>query len=208
MRAFTEQGDPAAVLVEHARRAEMLVPGNHCRGALAAAGVGSVDQRCAQRAHCSIVLVPPPDAGYRSTTVIRPGHSRTPPAGTTSAGCGGGSSGPGAGTPATVGYGRGGSEDGVTLRPPRASRGRPLEEGGKVLQEMLVVAIGVNPRAALPVLLLQEASAQYRVLPVWVGVAEANAIELERQHVPAPRPPTHQLICQVIGSLGRRLDHV
>ncbi|WP_346276742.1 bifunctional nuclease domain-containing protein [Pseudonocardia sp.] len=76
------------------------------------------------------------------------------------------------------------------------------------MQEMLVVAIGVNPRAALPVLLLQEASAQYRVLPVWVGVAEANAIELERQHVPAPRPPTHQLICQVIGSLGRRLDHV
>jgi uncharacterized protein len=76
------------------------------------------------------------------------------------------------------------------------------------VQEMLVVAIGVDSRAALPVLLLQEASARHRVLPVWVGVAEANAIELERHHLVAPRPATHQLICQVIGSLGRRLDHV
>jgi uncharacterized protein len=73
---------------------------------------------------------------------------------------------------------------------------------------MLVVAIGVDAHAALPVLLLQEASARHRVLPVWVGVAEANAIELERHHLVAPRPGTHQLICQVIGSLGRRLDHV
>ena len=55
------------------------------------------------------------------------------------------------------------------------------------MQEMLVVAIGVDTRVALPVLLLQEASAQHRVLPVWVGVAEANAIELERHHLTSPR---------------------
>lgn len=71
-----------------------------------------------------------------------------------------------------------------------------------------MVAIGVDSRAALPVLLLQETAARHRVLPVWVGVAEANAIELERHHLMAPRPATHQLICRVIGSLGRRLDHV
>jgi bifunctional DNase/RNase len=76
------------------------------------------------------------------------------------------------------------------------------------VQEMHVVAIGADSRAALPVLLLQEASARHRVLPVWVGVAEANAIELERHHHISPRPATHQLICRVIGSLGRRLDHV
>jgi nucleotide-binding universal stress UspA family protein len=38
----------------------MLVPGNHRRGALAGTLVGSLDQRCAQRAHCSVVLVPLP----------------------------------------------------------------------------------------------------------------------------------------------------
>jgi len=77
-----------------------------------------------------------------------------------------------------------------------------------VMREMRVIAIGVDPRAGSPVLLLQEAAAQRRVLPVWVGPAEANAIELERRHIPTHRPLTHQLICQVIGSCGRRLEGV
>ena len=59
-----------------------------------------------------------------------------------------------------------------------------------VMSEMRVVAIGVDPRAGSPVLLLREAAARQRVLPVWVGPAEANAIELERRHIPTPRPLT------------------
>ena len=77
-----------------------------------------------------------------------------------------------------------------------------------VMREMRVVAIGVDPRAGSPVLLLQEAAAPRRVLPVWVGPAEANAIELERRHLPTHRPLTHQLICRVIGSCGHRLERV
>jgi bifunctional DNase/RNase len=76
------------------------------------------------------------------------------------------------------------------------------------MREMRVVAIGVDPRGGSPVLLLREAAAQQRVLPVWVGVAEATAIELERCHVPVPRPLSHQLICQVIDACGRRLERV
>jgi len=76
------------------------------------------------------------------------------------------------------------------------------------MREMRVVAIGVDPRAGSPVLLLQEARAPRRVLPVWVGPAEANAIELERRHIPTHRPLTHQLICQVICLCGRRLERV
>ena len=76
-----------------------------------------------------------------------------------------------------------------------------------VMREMRVVAIGVDPGAGSPVLLLQEAAAPRRVLPVWVGPA-ANAIELERRLIPTHRPLTHQLICQVIGSCGRRLEGV
>ena len=76
------------------------------------------------------------------------------------------------------------------------------------MREMRVVAIGVDPRGGSPVLLLREAAAQQRVLPVWVGVAEATAIELERCHVPVPRPLSHQLICQVIDACGQRLERV
>lgn len=50
--------------------------------------------------------------------------------------------------------------------------------------EMRVIAIGVDPHAGWPVLLLREAAARQRVLPVWVGPAEANAIERERRHLP------------------------
>jgi hypothetical protein len=76
------------------------------------------------------------------------------------------------------------------------------------MQEMRVVAIGVDPRAAAPVLLLGETAARHRLLPVWVGPAEANAIEFERQHLNAPRPTTHQLIGQVISACGHRLQRV
>lgn len=76
------------------------------------------------------------------------------------------------------------------------------------MHEMRVVAVGVDPRTAQPVLLLQETADQRRVLPVWVGLPEANAIELERQHAIAPRPLAHQLIGNVIDAFGRQLERV
>ncbi|MFC4945312.1 universal stress protein [Pseudonocardia sp. GCM10023141] len=53
-------GDPATVLVEAARDAELLVLGNAGRGALASAVTGSVAARCAHHAPCPVVLVPDP----------------------------------------------------------------------------------------------------------------------------------------------------
>lgn len=73
---------------------------------------------------------------------------------------------------------------------------------------MRVAAIGVDPLEATPVLVLQEVGDRRRLLPIWVGAAEANAIELERLHATPPRPLAHQLIGQVIIACGRRLDHV
>src|SRR3954467_577378 len=73
---------------------------------------------------------------------------------------------------------------------------------------MRVVAVGLEPGALRPVLLLQEASGDYRLLPVWIGVAEANAITVEQHHVALPRPMTHQLIGDVLDALGRRLEQV
>lgn len=51
-------GDPATVLLDAAREADLLVLGNHGRGALASAVLGSVAQRCAHHAVCPLVLVP------------------------------------------------------------------------------------------------------------------------------------------------------
>lgn len=54
------RGDAATVLLEAARDADILVLGNHGRGALAGALAGSVAQRCAHHAECPLVLVPAP----------------------------------------------------------------------------------------------------------------------------------------------------
>src|SRR5690606_39433086 len=73
---------------------------------------------------------------------------------------------------------------------------------------MRVVALGRDPMAVQPVLLLQETGGRRRVLPVWVGVPEATAIELARRRVELPRPQPHQLILDAVRSFGRELPLV
>jgi bifunctional DNase/RNase len=43
------------------------------------------------------------------------------------------------------------------------------------VHEMRVMAVGVEPGAYRPVLLLEEASGDHRLLPAWIGAAVANA---------------------------------
>ena len=47
-----------------------------------------------------------------------------------------------------------------------------------------------------------------RVLPIWVGVFEANAIALQIENVQTPRPMTHDLLRSVITELGGQLDRI
>ena len=60
VRTEVVRGDPTAVLLEHARRAQLIVLGNHGHGAIHSALFGSVVQRCSLRAPCPVVLVPNP----------------------------------------------------------------------------------------------------------------------------------------------------
>jgi bifunctional DNase/RNase len=73
---------------------------------------------------------------------------------------------------------------------------------------MRVMTVGVEAGAARPVLLLQEAGGSHRLLPVWIGIAEANAITVEQHGVSLPRPMTHQLIGAVVDAFGRHLEQV
>src|SRR5205823_11250898 len=47
-----------------------------------------------------------------------------------------------------------------------------------------------------------------RELPIWIGPFEAQAIALEMQGVPAPRPLAHDLMKQLVERLGAKLDRV
>jgi nucleotide-binding universal stress UspA family protein len=54
------EGEPAEVLIEIARPADLLVVGTRGRGGFAGLLLGSVSQRCVERAPCPVVVVPSP----------------------------------------------------------------------------------------------------------------------------------------------------
>ncbi|MCH7230858.1 universal stress protein [Glycomyces sp. L485] len=57
MEHRVEQGKPAAVLIEEAKRADLLVLGGRGLGGFAGALLGSVSQHCVQHAACPVVVV-------------------------------------------------------------------------------------------------------------------------------------------------------
>jgi hypothetical protein len=46
------------------------------------------------------------------------------------------------------------------------------------------------------------------VLPIWVGIFEANAIALEMEKVATPRPMTHDLLKNVLAELGTQVERI
>lgn len=41
-----------------------------------------------------------------------------------------------------------------------------------------------------------------RILPIWIGAVEGNAIALGIQRTRVPRPMSHDLICNILGTMG------
>ena len=58
-----------------------------------------------------------------------------------------------------------------------------------------------------PIVLLREAGGD-RYLPIWIGAAEATAIAYAQQGVEPPRPLTHDLLKDVIETLGHKVTQV
>lgn len=59
--------------------------------------------------------------------------------------------------------------------------------------EMKIRGLMVDPMTNMPIVVLKDVGGT-AVLPIWVGVYEANAIALEIEKVATPRPMTHDLI--------------
>ena len=74
--------------------------------------------------------------------------------------------------------------------------------------EVRVARLGVDSAANTYVLVLREAAGGGRVLPIWIGQAEAEAIVVELQSVRRERPMTHDLLKHVIAGLGAVLRRV
>lgn len=80
--------------------------------------------------------------------------------------------------------------------------------GGKDLEvEMKIRGLMMDPMTNMPIVVLKDLSGD-SVLPIWVGIYEANAIALEIEKVTTPRPMTHDLIKVVLMGLDTSIRKV
>lgn len=74
--------------------------------------------------------------------------------------------------------------------------------------EMELVRVGVEAPANVPVVLLREKDGAGRVLPIFIGPPEAQAIALAMDGIETPRPMTHDLFKNVLEELGAVLERI
>jgi len=72
---------------------------------------------------------------------------------------------------------------------------------------MNVKGLMIDPVSNMPIIILKDASGD-QVLPIWVGIFEANAIAMQLEKVVSPRPMTHDLLRNVIEGLKAQIDRV
>ena len=73
--------------------------------------------------------------------------------------------------------------------------------------EMKIRGLMMDPVTNMPIVILRDVGGN-TVLPIWVGVYEANAIALEIEKVSTPRPMTHDLIKTLLFGLNASLRKV
>jgi bifunctional DNase/RNase len=72
---------------------------------------------------------------------------------------------------------------------------------------MTIKGLMVDPVTNVPIILLRDSEGQ-KVLPIWVGIFEANAIALQIENVISPRPMTHDLLKNLITDLKASVQKV
>jgi len=73
--------------------------------------------------------------------------------------------------------------------------------------EMKVTGLMVDPLTNMPIVVLKNEETS-QILPIWVGIFEANAIAVKRENVAAPRPMTHDLLKNVFSALEVEVQRV
>jgi bifunctional DNase/RNase len=73
--------------------------------------------------------------------------------------------------------------------------------------EVRIRGLMMDPATSMPIIVLKDIASD-TVMPIWVGIFEANAIALEIEKVAPPRPMTHDLTENLIRHLNARLERI
>jgi uncharacterized protein len=80
-------------------------------------------------------------------------------------------------------------------------------EGHTMEVEMKIRGLMMDPVTNMPIVILKDQGSD-TVLPIWVGVYEANAIALEIEKVTTPRPMTHDLLKNLLIGLETTVQKI
>lgn len=73
--------------------------------------------------------------------------------------------------------------------------------------EVRIRGLMMDPTTNMPIIMLKDVGSD-AVIPIWVGIFEANAIASEIEKVSAPRPMTHDLTKNLMRYLSAELEKV
>jgi uncharacterized protein len=73
--------------------------------------------------------------------------------------------------------------------------------------EVRIRGLMMDPATNMPIVVLKDVASE-TVMPIWVGIFEANAIAIEIEKVAAPRPMTHDLTRNLIHYLNGTLERI
>jgi Uncharacterized conserved protein, COG1259 len=74
--------------------------------------------------------------------------------------------------------------------------------------EMVVHGITLDPVSQMPIVVLKAKDDDETILPIWIGIFEADSILRQLQNVEPPRPMTYELMKNVITQMGGVVDKV
>ncbi len=73
--------------------------------------------------------------------------------------------------------------------------------------EVQLMGLILDPVSKMPVMLLKPDSLD-KIIPIWIGVSEANSITIELEKITSPRPMTHDLLTSVLEKLDYKVNKV
>jgi bifunctional DNase/RNase len=73
--------------------------------------------------------------------------------------------------------------------------------------EVRIRGLMMDPSTNMPIVVLKDVGSD-TVMPIWVGIFEANAIAIEIEKVSAPRPMTHDLTRNLMRSMNGQLEKI
>jgi uncharacterized protein len=73
--------------------------------------------------------------------------------------------------------------------------------------EMKIKGLMIDPVTQMPIIMLRDPKSD-AVLPIWVGLYEANAIALQLEKISTPRPMTHDLLKSVLTQLNATVEKI